>query len=115
MNEKTELTDKKQTKKPWLFKKGESGNPEGRPKGSLSITGEIKKKLEEIPENQKKTYLEILITKILKKAIVDEDQQMIKNIWNYVDGLPKGTLDIGATDELKDFLLKINKVLDDDE
>lgn len=34
----TENTDKKQ--KPWLFKPGESGNPDGRPKGSRNKLGE---------------------------------------------------------------------------
>lgn len=83
----TEKTDEKQ--KPWLFKKGQSGNPNGRPKGSgISITTEIKKKLEESPEGQKATYLELLINRIFKQAIQDGDQQMIKNIWNYVDGMP---------------------------
>lgn len=70
------------------FIEGQSGNPTGRPRGSISITGQIKRKLDEIPPNEKKTYLEALILKILKKALVDEDQQMIKLIWNYVDGMP---------------------------
>lgn len=71
------------------------GNPGGgRPKGSgISITTEIKKKLEECPEGQKATYLQLLINRIMKQAIQDGDQQMITKIWNYVDGMPKQTLD----------------------
>lgn len=60
----------------------------GRPKGSLSITAEIKKKLEEIPEGERKTYLEIFVNKIFKKAIDDEDVVMIKDIINRIDGMP---------------------------
>jgi len=70
------------------FGPGNVANPNGRPKGSLSITAEIKKKLEEIPEGQKVTYLQLLISRIMKQAIQDGDQQMIKQIWNSVDGLP---------------------------
>lgn len=92
----TDLTEKKlRNLKP--FKKGDPRiNREGRPKGSgISITTEIKKKLAEIPDGQKATYLELLINRIFKQAIQDGDQQMIKNIWNYVDGLPevKGQID----------------------
>lgn len=72
------------------------GNPGGgRPKGSgISITTEIKKKLEEVPEGQKATYLELLVNRIFKQAIQDGDQQMIKQIWNYVDGMPNQSTDI---------------------
>jgi len=83
----TDITDEKQIK-PWLFKKGQSGNPSGRPAGSISITAEIKKKLQEIPEGQQKSYLELLINRILKQAVVDGNEQMIKQIWSYVDGVP---------------------------
>ena len=70
---------------------GNTANPSGRPPGSISITAEIKKKLLEVPENQQKSYLDILVAKILKKAIQDEDFQMMKQIWSYVDGNPKNT------------------------
>jgi hypothetical protein len=46
---RTEETVKEQ--KPWLFKKGESGNPAGRPKGSLSVIGRLKQMWEEDPED----------------------------------------------------------------
>jgi len=41
---KSEKTDKEQ--KPWLYKKGESGNPEGRPKGSLNFATKWRKFIE---------------------------------------------------------------------
>jgi len=71
------------------FRPGLSGNPTGRPAGSVSITAEIKKKLQEIPDGQQKSYLELLINRILKQAVVDGNEQMIKQIWNYIDGPPK--------------------------
>lgn len=86
------------TGKGW-FNKGQSGNPNGRPKGSISITTRIKRELQKMPRGQKITYLEALIKKILKKAIVDEDKETIKLIWNYVDGMPKQALEhIGDED-----------------
>ena len=85
----TEYLDPK-TKK---FKEGNPGG--GRPKGSgISITTEIKKKLNEVPEGQKATYLELLINRIFKQAIQDGNEQMIKQIWNYVDGMPKQTTEL---------------------
>ncbi len=75
-------------------------NREGRPKGSgISITTEIKKKLKEVPEGQKATYLELLINRIFKQAIQDGDPQMIKNIWNYVDGMPVQTNKLQGDEE----------------
>jgi len=89
-----DITGQKQGKsgppEEFRWKKGESGNPAGRPVGSVSITAEIKKKLQEIPDGQQKSYLELLINRILKQAVVDGNEQMIKQIWNYIDG-PPGT------------------------
>ena len=82
------------------FKPGVSGNPDGRPPGSgISITTEIKRKLVEIPEGKDKTYLQYLIEQILKKAVIEGDQQTIKQIWNYIDGMPKQ--DFGVSGGLK--------------
>ena len=70
------------------FVPGVSGNPNGAPPG-ISITAAIKAKLKEIPKGEQKTYLELLINKIMHKAIVEGDQTTLKAIWNYIDGLPK--------------------------
>lgn len=75
------------------FIEGVSGNPEGRPKGSISITSAIKRKLEEIPAGEKKTYLEAFVLKTLKKAINDEDVQAQKMIWDHVDGKAPESID----------------------
>jgi hypothetical protein len=65
------------------------GNPGGgRPKGTLSLVGILKKKLAECPEGNKKTYAELLIDRMTKSAIADGNDQQIKNILQYVEGMP---------------------------
>ena len=73
------------------WKEGQSGNPNGRPKGSgLSLATLLKRKLEDVPEGAKKTYAELLIDRILQMAIQDKNDQQIKNILQYIEGMPRG-------------------------
>lgn len=92
MKNKTDKTVKKQ--KDYLFKKGQSGNPNGRPKGSVSIVAGIKKKLLEIEPVNKKTYLELFLSKLFLKAIKEGNEQLMKDIINRVDGMPKQSTDL---------------------
>ncbi len=94
MSENTEKTDEKQTEKPWLFKKGESGNPNGRPKGSVSVVSAIKRKLEEVPEGKTKTYLEYFVEQIMKKGVIEGDTAIMKDIIDRVDGKAQYNVDI---------------------
>ena len=55
---------------------------------TISITAEIKKKLHEIPEGQQKTYLELLVNRIIKQAVVDGNEEMIMQIWDYIYSPP---------------------------
>ena len=81
--------------KPYLFQKGQSGNPDGRPPGSgISITTEIKRKLDEMQPGSRKTNLQALLEVILEKALKAKDQQMITRIWNYIDGMPQQKTDV---------------------
>ncbi len=86
------------------FKPGDEwkGNPNGRPKGSgLLLTPLIKAKLEEIPEGQKETYKELFVKRVFKKAIIDGDDKSLRMIINYVDGLPKQTIEGDIFGDLK--------------
>lgn len=81
------------------FTKGYSGNPKGKPKGSLSITARIKEELKKRPKGQKISYLEALVKTILQKALIEKDKEMIKTIWQFVDGLPKQHIDMDNDDQ----------------
>lgn len=81
---------------------GSTANPHGRPKGTVSITAAIKAKLEELyvdpdlPLAEKKTHLEKVIEAIFHNALKGRDARTLKDIWSYIDGLPKGTMAIEA-------------------
>jgi hypothetical protein len=97
------------------FGPGNVANPNGRPKGSLSITASIKAKLEEQYNNlkepeERKTYLEKVIDAIFHNAIEAKDARSLKDIWNYIDGLPKGTLNIGGDKDSLEVLTEFFKL-----
>ena len=78
------------------FTDGNPGGP-GRPAG-ISISKLIREKLNQVPLGQRKLYGELLVEKILDKALVEGDNHMIKEIWHYIDGKPKESvvLDVDA-------------------
>jgi hypothetical protein len=81
----TETTDISESKQRQLanlkpFIKGVSGNPAGRPKGSLSVIGSIKQMFEEDPEQ-----FQDFINKYLK------DPRNRQHIVEMIDGRPKGS------------------------
>jgi len=60
---------------------------------AFSLKAMIKKKLQEIEPRNRKTYAELLVTKIIKMAIIDGNDAQIKNILQYLEGMPKQTLE----------------------
>lgn len=81
--EKGDITPKKQlpealAKNVWV--KGQSGNPAGRPKGSISVIGNIKQMFENNPEQ-----FQEFINKYLK------DPRNRQHIVEMIDGRPKGS------------------------
>ena len=117
--------EKQQKKEKHLWKKGESGNPNGRPKGSVSITTEIKARMLKVfPEKSakittedgkkikkiKKPYLQKIIETIFDNAIVQKDTRTLNQIWAYIDGHPKATLDIGADKQSLEDLTRFFKM-----
>ena len=73
-----------------MYKKGQSGNPAGRPKAELSMTNAMKEILTEVdPETKIERYKKLLLVAIEKAEKGDND--MIKYLVNRIDGLPKGS------------------------
>ena len=72
----------------------ENINRTGKNKGSISVVAILKRKIQEMPPGQKKTYAELLVERMLKMGIVEGDVQMIKEINNRIDGQPKSTLGV---------------------
>ena len=90
----------KQPPKHTQFKPGQSGNPKGRTPG-LSITAMIREELEKVPKGQKKPAKQLLVERIIKKAINEGDKEMIKLCWHYMDGKPiQKNEEIGEQTEL---------------
>lgn len=61
--------------KPWLFKKGQSGNPAGRPKGSKSLKTYVKEMLEGMTDEEKLAFLEGVDKKVLWEMAEGKPQQ----------------------------------------
>jgi hypothetical protein len=91
----TDKTDEKQNDKPWLFKPGQSGNPEGRPKGSVSIKDRIRKILEADPKRFEE-LCEYYLT----------ENEMRKLLWTMLEGNPQTNTDLTSGGEKIELIIK---------
>lgn len=82
--EETNISEKKQNDKPWLFKKGQSGNPSGRPKGTFSLKTYAQNYLKELTDEEKEEFMEGLPKDV---------------IWKMAEGNPKQDSDITSGGE----------------
>lgn len=73
---------------------GNTANPNGRPKGTLSLVKILKDELERVPDGEKLSYAEAFIKKIIKQALMDGDQHSQRLIMNYIEGLPKQPVEL---------------------
>ena len=102
----TESTDKKQKKRPaHLFKPGVSGNPNGRPKGSISAIGKVKKMFTEHPEKFEEFIIEYV-----------NDPSNRKHVVEMLDGKPRQNigLDGGSEGLAISFAPVFNKLVEAD-
>lgn len=82
--------------RPW--KKGQSGNPKGRPPKDVSLTSLIKEYLETVPDivrkdgtRNTKTWRELIALAWLTGA-ADGNQALLKELLDRLDGKPESTL-----------------------
>ena len=79
------------------FKKGESGNPKGRPVGSFSLTRAVKEYLLEMAKDGE-SYGDKLKKAAVLRAITKSDV-LAKEIWDRVDGKVPQQTDITSRGE----------------
>lgn len=112
MDQANPIIEIKELDEKWKVKRDEKGkfkggvpNPKGRPKGSISVTGLIKSMLKERPD-----YKKALGARIMELAL-SGNEQIIKLIWNYFDGMPVQRTEIASLD-LNGLLERIEKTED---
>lgn len=59
------MDDEQTNNRPWLYKKGQSGNPAGRPVGSKSMKTYVKEKLASMTDEEREEFLLGLDKKVL--------------------------------------------------
>jgi hypothetical protein len=89
------------------YKPGTSGNPEGRPKGSLSLVAILKEELGKIPEGEKEDYAHLLINKAIDKAVTDGDTSTIRDLINRIDGIPRQSIGLYGGEDNEPMIIKI--------
>jgi len=65
MSMEEDTQDQTNNSRPWLYKKGQSGNPGGRPKGSKSLKTYIREKFERMTDEEREEFLDGLDKKVL--------------------------------------------------
>jgi hypothetical protein len=76
------------------FKKGASGNPQGRPKLTLLSEALRAQLAEEMPDASERTYAEAIAERLCKEAAMAGNVQAAREIADRTEGKPKQTLDV---------------------
>lgn len=67
--------------RPWLYKKGQSGNPAGRPKGSKSLKTYVRERIQSMTDEEREEFLEGIDKKVL---------------WEMSEGKPKQDVELSG-------------------
>lgn len=92
--------------KPWLYKKGQSGNPSGRPKGSISMKTWIKNRLETMSDEEREEFMEGLPKEVIWKMAEGNPKQDTDITTNGKDILPDPEIQQKIDDTITKYLNK---------
>jgi hypothetical protein len=93
----SETGNQPENRKPWQFQPGQSGNPHGRPKGTVSLTNLLRKKLLE------GTCAQDVIDATIRDALAG-DAAARKLVWERMEGLLTQPVNIKFADKAADEL-----------
>lgn len=83
-----------------VFRKGQSGNPSGRPRGTPNkATTEVRELCQRLVTDP--AYLETLVTDFKKRELPPQIETLI---WHYAFGRPVTRLEVGAARTLEDII-----------
>jgi hypothetical protein len=69
------------------FKPGQSGNPAGKKPGTLSLKRMLREYLQRSAQGEQ-TYADLYIKRLIDKAIAKGDANVMKLIWEAIEGKP---------------------------
>lgn len=78
------------------IKPGQTRNPNGQPKKEWSLTQSMREFMSETDPELKQTKKDIFIKSQFEHALKG-DPTASKHLWQYLDGMPKGTNPLGET------------------
>jgi len=87
------------TLKPFLKGDDPRRNTTGLNKGSGWLKNELTEALHKIAEGSDNPYYVLLVKKMLVMAIKNGNEQIIRLIWNYLEGMPLQRTDITSGDK----------------
>ena len=94
--------------KPW--KKGQSGNPKGRPKKADCLTSLLKEEIEKVDPEDKdgRTHMEMIVDATMRLA-KNGNATALKEIWERMDGKVRDKLELTGGAELVQRLIEGRK------
>lgn len=79
------------------WKKGQSGNPNGRPPKSKALSEELRRLLQRHAPGSKKSNLEVIVAKLLELAR-EGDKDALRYVFDRLEGRPAQALELTGDD-----------------
>jgi len=78
------------------WKKGQSGNPRGRPAKGKAMSEELRRLLQRQAPGKKETNLEVIVAKLVALALEGGQLDAIKYICDRLEGRPPQAIELGG-------------------